>query len=58
MLYQIYDDPDIEVSPGQHVDFISLQPGESWTRTDRLGLPSDTKVGEVFKYEFTDRVID
>ncbi|KAB8068761.1 hypothetical protein BDV29DRAFT_183985 [Aspergillus leporis] len=48
----------IEVSPGQHVDFISLQPGESWTRTNRLGLPSDTKVGEAFKYEFTDRVID
>ncbi|KAB8238197.1 uncharacterized protein BDW43DRAFT_321250 [Aspergillus alliaceus] len=56
--YQIYDEPDIEFSPGQHVDFISLQPGESWTRTDRLELPSDTKVREVFKYEFTDRVID
>ncbi|KAF5855658.1 hypothetical protein ETB97_008831 [Aspergillus alliaceus] len=58
MPYQIYDDPDIEVSPGQHVDFISLLPGKSWTRMDRLELPSDTRVGEVFKYEFTDRVID
>ncbi|KAE8416194.1 hypothetical protein BDV36DRAFT_284717 [Aspergillus pseudocaelatus] len=58
MPYQIYDDPDIEVTPGQHPDFVSLYPGESWTRTDNLELPSDTEVGEVFKYEFSDRVID
>ncbi|GAB1191963.1 hypothetical protein APSETT444_001147 [Aspergillus pseudonomiae] len=58
MPYRIYDDPDIEVSPGQHADFVSLQPGDSWTRMDSLELPSDIKVGEVFKYEFTDRVID
>ncbi|KAK6813785.1 hypothetical protein RU639_010243 [Aspergillus parasiticus] len=58
MPYQIYNDPDIEVTPGQHSDFISLRPGESWTRTDNLELPSDTEVGEVFKYEFNDRVID
>ncbi|KAE8356626.1 hypothetical protein BDV28DRAFT_144951 [Aspergillus coremiiformis] len=28
---------------GQHVDFISLQPRQSWTRTDTLDVPSDTK---------------
>ncbi|KAB8244924.1 hypothetical protein BDV35DRAFT_381915 [Aspergillus flavus] len=58
MPYQIYDDPDIEVTPGRHADFISLQPGEQWTRTDSLELPSDIDIGEVFKYEFSDRVID
>ncbi|KAE8314478.1 hypothetical protein BDV41DRAFT_563611 [Aspergillus transmontanensis] len=58
MPYQIYDDPDIEVTPGQHPNFISLQPGERWTRMDNLELPSDTEVGEVFKYEFNDRVLD
>ncbi|KAE8398268.1 hypothetical protein BDV37DRAFT_291155 [Aspergillus pseudonomiae] len=58
MPYRIYDDPDIEVSPSQHADFVSLQPGDSWTQMDSLELPSDIKVGEVFKYEFTDRVLD
>ncbi|KJK61819.1 hypothetical protein P875_00086737 [Aspergillus parasiticus SU-1] len=58
MPYQTYDDPDIEVTPGQHPNFISLQPGERWTRMDNLELPSDTEVGEVFKYEFNDRVLD
>ncbi|KAB8225130.1 hypothetical protein BDV33DRAFT_198972 [Aspergillus novoparasiticus] len=58
MPYQIYDDPDIEVTPGQHPNFISLQPGGRWTRMDNLELPSDTEVGEVFKYEFNDRVLD
>lgn len=56
--FGIYDDPDVEVSPGQNERFISLQSGESWIREDYLEIPSHTKVGDVFKYSFPDTKID
>jgi hypothetical protein len=47
----------MEVSPGHHDDFISLRPGQTWTRKNYLELPYGTQVGDVFKYEFNNRKI-
>ena len=57
------DNPDVAVNVGQDDHFASLQPGESWTTSQRLGynweeLPNDAKNGEIFRYIFTGGSMD
>ncbi|KAH7371845.1 hypothetical protein BKA64DRAFT_268209 [Cadophora sp. MPI-SDFR-AT-0126] len=62
--FMIVDEPDIEVSPGQHEDFVSLRPGESWSTQRRIQaeswttLPEDTDVGDEFRYRFNGVTLD
>ncbi|PVH79613.1 hypothetical protein DL98DRAFT_560718 [Cadophora sp. DSE1049] len=62
--FMIVDEPDLEVSPGQHEDFASLQPGESWSTQRRIQgeswttLPKDTDVGDEFRYRFNGVFVD
>lgn len=60
----IVDEPDLEVSPGQHEDFVSLRPGESWTTLRRIQgeswtlLPDDAESGDEFRYRFNGITVD
>jgi hypothetical protein len=61
--FRIVDDPDVSINVGQHDHFASLQPGESWTTTQRIGynwteLPDDAANGEAFRYVFTCHSLD
>ncbi|KAH4848055.1 hypothetical protein HBI46_091450 [Parastagonospora nodorum] len=61
--YRIMDDPDVLVTVGQSEHFVSLEPGESWTTSQRLGIdwygvPDDAKYGEVFRYVFCGETLD
>ena len=61
--FRIVDDPDVPVTVGQHDHFVDLQPGESWTTSQRIGynwteLPDDAEHGEVFRYAFRGLSLD
>ncbi|CAO2648047.1 Nn.00g089690.m01.CDS01 [Neocucurbitaria sp. VM-36] len=61
--FLLVDSPDVAVNVGQSDHFASLQPGETWTTSQRLGynweeLPNDAKNGEVFRYIFTGGSMD
>jgi hypothetical protein len=58
MGFAIYDDPDVEICPCRHEDFVFLRPGETWTRRDYVQLPHDTKAGDVFKYLYKGGYVD
>jgi hypothetical protein len=56
--FRIMDDPDVPINVGQDNHFTSLQPGESWMTTQRMGynwteLPTDAANEEAFRYVFT-----
>lgn len=57
------DNPDVPVIVGQDNNFASLQPGESWTTSQKIGynwteLPHDADDGEIFGYVFMDVKLD
>ncbi|KAF2281488.1 uncharacterized protein EI97DRAFT_410359 [Westerdykella ornata] len=61
--FLIVNDPDLPLNVGQNDQFASLQPGESWTTSQRPGnswgeLPDDTEDGEVIRYVFTGGTLD
>ncbi|KAF2126195.1 hypothetical protein P153DRAFT_433982 [Dothidotthia symphoricarpi CBS 119687] len=61
--FLIVDDPDVPVNVSQNDRFASLQPGQSWTTTRRVGyngieIPDDAKNGETFRFVFTGELLD
>jgi hypothetical protein len=61
--FRIVDDPDVSVIVGQHDHFASLQPGDSWMTSQRIGynwteLPDDAENGETFRYVFRGDLLD
>lgn len=61
--FRIVDDPDVPVIVGQDGHFASLQPGESWMTSQRIGynwteLPDDAENGEIFRYVFIGETVD
>lgn len=56
--FRIVDDPDKQVSPGQHRAFISLCPGETWSSDVNMSLPSNAEVGDTLRCQLTETKID
>ncbi|OAA59059.1 hypothetical protein SPI_06261 [Niveomyces insectorum RCEF 264] len=47
-LSMILENPDVEIHIAGHTDFVFLQPGESWTETDKFGPFSDGYMWDLF----------
>ncbi|KFY31521.1 hypothetical protein V493_01029 [Pseudogymnoascus sp. VKM F-4281 (FW-2241)] len=58
--YMIVDEPDIAVNVVQDENFAGLQPGQTWTTSERLDghLPDDVTAGDLFRYVFKGVEVD
>lgn len=61
--FRIVDEPDVAVNVVQDENFVSLQPGQTWTTLESLGegmgiLPDDVIAGDLFRYVFKGVEVD
>jgi hypothetical protein len=54
----IWDDPDMQISPGDHEDFETLHPGETWSSFVNHELPGDVQVGDSFRVQIRETKVD
>lgn len=54
----IWDDPDMQISPGDHEDFATLHPGETLSSFVNHELPEDVQVGDSLRAQLTETKID
>ncbi|OOO11118.1 hypothetical protein OAory_01075880 [Aspergillus oryzae] len=56
--YGIWDDPDIQISPGQHKNFACLHPGETWSFTGNYELSEEVQVGSSLRCQLGETKIN
>jgi hypothetical protein len=54
----LWDDPDMQISPGDQEDFETLHPGETWSSFVNHELPEDVQVGDSFRIQIRETKID
>ncbi|KAF3920102.1 hypothetical protein AA313_de0201430 [Arthrobotrys entomopaga] len=62
--FMIADEPDVSVHVGEDENFVTLEPGHSWTTPRRLqgerwtSLPAGVVVGDIFRCRFKGTTVD
>ncbi|KJK66064.1 hypothetical protein P875_00021863 [Aspergillus parasiticus SU-1] len=56
--YGIWDDPDIQISPGQDKNFACLYPGETWSFTGNYELSEEVQVGSSLRCQLGETKIN